>query len=72
MKLLVPPYFKFSGYDKLQHEMYWNNIYDEADNTSDADKLQHEMYWNSDVYNPIEISGQDKLQHEMYWNASQQ
>ena len=54
--------------DKLQHEMYWNNISRSKKAHNAADKLQHEMYWNSGAYIGSSKSSHDKLQHEMYWN----
>ena len=33
-----------ANFDKLQHEMYWNNR--NIIKKENPDKLQHEMYWN--------------------------
>ena len=54
--------------DKLQHEMYSNDINAVYDNIMMTDKLQHEMYWNGFSLQTIRVFS-DKLQHEMYWNA---
>ena len=35
--------------DKLQHEMYWNQMCAGADADRCRDKLQHEMYWNKET-----------------------
>ena len=41
-------------YDKLQHEMYWNEYFAETLILLFFDKLQHEMYWNLST---VSISG---------------
>ena len=55
-------------WDKLQHEMYWNESYQSEWEFFINDKLQHEMYWNNYGYDLIAYEDKDKLQHEMYWN----
>ena len=61
--------FKNAIFDKLQHEMYWNESEVNMSISKGFDKLQHEMYWNAYEQSYDEKHYADKLQHEMYWNG---